>query len=165
MADEEENDHLIAEKDMTRNMNASPEEFIEYIRKHNLWISKENFPNFQSMHRFKSFSNCARKCRNNLNVKIYLPEDNRIKTETTKKDDMKSIAICTNVNVNIEKKQEQIQITKPDAIRIKVNRPTRKAIEICRSNEKKKLVIVTKKQEKLEIVRHQNQSNLARTRI
>jgi hypothetical protein len=102
------------------------------------------------MNRFKSFSNYTKKCPNSLNIKVYLPEDDRIKTEAVKKDGMRSIEIFKSTNINSEKKQ--IQIIKSNAVRVEGNKPNRESIKICRNDERKELIIVTKKQEKIEIV-------------
>jgi heme oxygenase len=46
MLKEEMREHLLTEADRIKNMNASPEDFADYLLKHNLWVTKENYAEF-----------------------------------------------------------------------------------------------------------------------
>jgi hypothetical protein len=74
MEEEERKELLLIEEDRRKNMNASPEEFADYLLKHNLWITKENYAEFCLMPRFKGFSNHLLGIRKTLEVKVYLPK-------------------------------------------------------------------------------------------
>jgi hypothetical protein len=56
MSDIEKAGRKLSEIDRRVNMNATPEEFADYLKKHNISITEDIFEEFKSMNRFQSFS-------------------------------------------------------------------------------------------------------------
>jgi hypothetical protein len=110
MKEEEIRGYPMTEKDIMKNMKVNPESFVNYLAVHNVWIMKDIFPEFKKMYSFKSFSNYVRKYRNMLGIKLYLLEDENIKTKPKKKEDMKSITIYRNKSDKKILKQKQVQV-------------------------------------------------------
>jgi hypothetical protein len=102
MADIERIGRNLSEVDRRVNMNATPEEFAKYLLKHNISIIEELFGEFKSMNRFRSFSDYIRKQLNEMGLKVFLPEDKRIKVCEVKSAVSKPIEIVKRNN-NVEK--------------------------------------------------------------
>jgi hypothetical protein len=151
MLEEETKGHLLTEADRIKNMNASPENFVNYLQKHNLWITKENYTEFSQMYIFKSFSSYIKKVRKTMGIKVYLPDDDKI-IRDAKKIVTELISICKKENTNKKENPILIQTGKTNPISSVIENLKFESIKIVRNEPKKELVIVKKSQEKIEVV-------------
>jgi hypothetical protein len=60
----------LSEIDRRVNMNATPEEVANYLKKHKISITEEIFEEFKSMNRFQSFSRYIKEHRDKLGLKV-----------------------------------------------------------------------------------------------
>jgi hypothetical protein len=120
MAEEERKGHLMTEAVMNNQRNVKPEMFVNYMKKHNLWIKKENFYGyFEMMSRLKSFTEYVRRNQKSLNVIYYLPEDDKKVVEQVKKEIEITMQPAIVRTLNIERKSVVISKPKINDIKIK----------------------------------------------
>jgi predicted CopG family antitoxin len=141
MANVEKAGKKLSEIDRRVNMDATHENFANYLKKHNISITEEIFEEFKSMNRFKSFSKYIREHRARMGLNVFLPGDKKVIVSNVKNISIKPIEVV--------KKNAVIKVVVPEPVKepvknIEVRR--NEPIKVVRSNCSKELVIIKKNQ-------------------
>jgi hypothetical protein len=113
MAKIEGDGKVLSDVDRCICMNMSPEDFANYLKKHNIQITEEIFSKFKLMNRFNSFSQYIKIHREEMDLKVFLPGDKKETFSENKSINVKPITVVksnTPKKIDIEYKREQNKV-------------------------------------------------------
>jgi predicted CopG family antitoxin len=144
MADIEKAGRKLSEIDRRVNMNATPEECTNYLKKH-ISITEDIFEEFKSMNRFKSFSRYVKEHRVRMGLKVFLPGDKKVVVSDVKSIKSKPIEVIRKNVVN------KVMVPEPMKEQIKIEVRKVEPVKVVKCNCNKELIIVKRNQEVMEI--------------
>jgi predicted CopG family antitoxin len=135
----------LSEIDRRVNMNATPEEFANYLKKPNISITEDIFRELKSMNRFQSFSKYIKEHHDKMGLKVFLPGDKKVVVSDVRIIKAKPIEVIRKKVIN--------KVVMPEPVKEQIKIEVRKAepVKVIKCNCNKELIIVKTNQEIMEI--------------